>query len=331
MTRFRAVIAALLLGATAHAEGLTAARLGVLYNLDEPDGGAKALAYAQLRSIPVRNLAGVHAGNGGIRAVSGFDALRDSALNSLPSSVESLVLIWARPWAVGCMSVTSAFAAGYRAGFCEPGCADTTVNPLFDAEGWLPADTIGWWPAMLMPAGSVEDVRRLARRGMAADGTAPKGTVYLVTTKDGVRNIRAATYPGVVAAVGARVEVRRIDAAPGRAVDGALGYFTGAIFVDELPGIHFLPGAVADHLTSSGGMLDGGQQMSAGEWLRQGATASYGSVSEPCATLDKFPNVKVLMKHYLRGETVLEAYWKSVAMAGQGLFIGEPLARPFAH
>jgi hypothetical protein len=36
------------------------------------------------------------------------------------------------------------------------------------------------------------------------------------------------------------------------------------------------------------------------------------------------------MAHYLQGETLIEAYWKSVQMPGQGLFIGEPLARPFA-
>jgi hypothetical protein len=46
--------------------------------------------------------------------------------------------------------------------------------------------------------------------------------------------------------------------------------------------------------------------------------------------LEKFPNIGILMHHYLRGETIIEAYWKSVAMPGQGLFIGEPLARPFA-
>jgi len=33
----------------------------------------------------------------------------------------------------------------------------------------------------------------------------------------------------------------------------------------------------------------------------------------------------------LDGDTVLEAYWKSVEMPGQGLFIGEPLARPFGR
>jgi hypothetical protein len=36
------------------------------------------------------------------------------------------------------------------------------------------------------------------------------------------------------------------------------------------------------------------------------------------------------MAHYLQGETLIEAYWKSVQMPGQGVFIGEPLARPFA-
>jgi uncharacterized protein (TIGR03790 family) len=70
--------------------------------------------------------------------------------------------------------------------------------------------------------------------------------------------------------------------------------------------------------------------MSAIAWLEQGATASYGSISEPCNHVEKFPNISVLMSRYLRGETIMEAYWKSVAMPGQGLFVGEPLARPYA-
>ena len=70
-------------------------------------------------------------------------------------------------------------------------------------------------------------------------------------------------------------------------------------------------------------------QMAALEWLRQGATASYGTVSEPCNHLGKFPSPAVFLDHYLRGDSILEAYWKSVAMPGQGLFIGEPLAAPY--
>jgi uncharacterized protein (TIGR03790 family) len=90
------------------------------------------------------------------------------------------------------------------------------------------------------------------------------------------------------------------------------------------------PGAIADHLTSTGGVLAGGQQMPAVAWITQGATATYGTVTEPCNLLEKFPDIEVLLQHYVQGETALEAYWKSVAMPGQGLFIGEPLARPFA-
>lgn len=69
--------------------------------------------------------------------------------------------------------------------------------------------------------------------------------------------------------------------------------------------------------------------MSVLEWLEAGATASYGTVIEPCNFPGKFPNVPVAMRHYLDGETAIEAYWKSVLMPGQGLFVGDPLAAPF--
>jgi uncharacterized protein (TIGR03790 family) len=106
-------------------------------------------------------------------------------------------------------------------------------------------------------------------------------------------------------------------------------YFIGAAHVEELGTNRFLPGAVADHLTSFGGDLTGTSQMSSLRWLEAGATGSYGTVVEPCNVLGKFPNVGLLMRRYLDGETLLEAYWKSVAMPGQGLFIGDPLARPY--
>jgi hypothetical protein len=36
------------------------------------------------------------------------------------------------------------------------------------------------------------------------------------------------------------------------------------------------------------------------------------------------------MFHYASGASAIEAYWKSVAWPGEGVFVGEPLARPFA-
>lgn len=76
-------------------------------------------------------------------------------------------------------------------------------------------------------------------------------------------------------------------------------------------------------------MLTENIQTSAMEWLEAGATGSYGAVVEPCNYREKFPDVAVLIGRYAGGETLIEAYWKSVRMPGQGVFVGEPLARPF--
>ena len=106
--------------------------------------------------------------------------------------------------------------------------------------------------------------------------------------------------------------------------------FTGVARVAAMASNRFLDGAIADHLTSFGGvLLSGGGQTTALEWLEAGATGSYGTSSEPCNFRAKFPEVGVVMAHYLAGETLVEAYWKSVLMPGQGVFVGDPLARPF--
>jgi uncharacterized protein (TIGR03790 family) len=227
------------------------------------------------------------------------------------------------------MSVTTAFAAGYEDDFCAPGCTRTRPNPLFDSEGWLPADTVGWLPAMLLPAADETLAHRIIDRGVQADGTAPAGTVYLVRTQDPARNVRASEYADAVSLDGARVRIRFVQTPIRAHYDDIIAYFTGIARVAELPTLRFRPGAVADHLTSFGGILEAHDQMSVLDWLAQGATGSYGTVSEPCNIAGKFPSPAIFLDHYLHGETLLEAYWKSVAMPGQGLFVGEPLARPY--
>jgi uncharacterized protein (TIGR03790 family) len=183
---------------------------------------------------------------------------------------------------------------------------------------------------MLLPSNDAQLARKLIERGVASDGSAPAGTLYLVRTQDVARNIRAKTYTEVHRKLDGRLRIVELTLPAPRDIPDVIGYFTGAARVDELARIDFRPGAVADHLTSTGGILFGGDQMSALTWLGQGATGSYGSVSEPCNHLEKFPSAGVFFDHYSHGDTLLEAYWKSVAMPGQGLFIGEPLARPYA-
>lgn len=310
-----AITGVLVIG-TARPEGLTARRLGVLYNLDDAPSRQVALLYALQRGVPSENVVGVHLPNIPAMTPDEFASVRPAALDQLPARAQSLLLVWSKPYAVGCMSITAAFAAGYSPAFCQPGCAQTPRNPLYDGDGWLPADTVGWWPAMLMPSGDPILARTLILRGMAADNSEPAGTLYLVRTTDPVRNVRAETYDEVQMRLEHRVQIARLSA---------------PVLHAELPLIYFRSGAIADHLTSADGVLEGVDQMSALAWIQAGATATYGTVSEPCNSLGKFPNVDVLFEHYTRGETALEAYWKSVAMPGQGLFIGEPLARPFGQ
>jgi uncharacterized protein (TIGR03790 family) len=323
-------LAGTLLVFRAQAEGLNAERLGVLFNLDDAASRQVAVYYAEQRAIPRENVIGIHLPDSAVMTPEVFSPLRTRVLDQLPAAVQSLALVWSRPYAVGCMSITAAFAAGYRAAFCQPGCAVTPLNPLFNGDGWLPADTVGWWPAMLLPSADPVLARALIQRGIAADFSAPPGTLYLIRTADAARNVRAATYPDVALKLAHRLWIEQISTPIERDMPDVLGYFTGARQVAELPLVHFRAGALADHLTSTGGVLQGGTQMPALSWIAQGATASYGSVSEPCNILEKFPNLSVLFEHYTHGETALEAYWKSVAMPGQGLFIGEPLAQPFA-
>jgi uncharacterized protein (TIGR03790 family) len=319
-----------LLAFEAEAEGLTPERLGVIYNRDSAASTRTAEYYALRRRVPGRNVVGISLVDKAVIDRAQLLLLRKSVLAALPSDVQSLLLIWSKPYAVECMSITTAIAAGYQPGFCEPGCASTTSNPLYDASGWLPADTVGWLPAMLLPSEDEVLARAVIDRGIQSDGSAPGGTVYLVNTTDVVRNVRAAEYSDAEAALSGRVSVRELSEPVDRPPTDILAYFTGAKRVEELSRLAFRPGAAADHLTSAGGVLAGGGQMTSLEWLRQGATASYGTVSEPCNNAGKFPRPAVLLNHYLRGDTLLEAYWKSVAMPGQGLFIGEPLARPYA-
>jgi uncharacterized protein (TIGR03790 family) len=210
-------------------------------------------------------------------------------------------------------------------------CAPTRRLDYFDSAVTDPHRQLGLRPAMMLAGNNLEEVKRLIDRGIAADGSHPAGSAYLLVTADRARSVRALGYGEVFRVARPPIRPRRIEADWIEHEQDVLFYFTGTAWVRQLDSNRFLPGAVGDHLTSAGGQLDGQKQMPALAWLSAGATGSYGTVSEPCNFPEKFPRPAVLIDHYQRGETLLEAYWKSVASPGQGLFIGEPLARPFGE
>ncbi|MCT0208519.1 TIGR03790 family protein [Synechococcus sp. CS-1332] len=259
-----------------------------------------------------------------------FRRLKRTVDSQTPGHVQVYALAWAAPYRVGCQSITSAFTFGLDPRFCASGCRTTALSPLF-ARGDVrrPWDQLGVRPSMLLAATSLARARRLIQLGVASDGTAPPGTAYLLSTRDARRNTRAAGYGRIVAAMGSRFRVKVVASDALVGAQDVMAYFTGLAFPAGIRTNLYRPGAIADHLTSFGGQLTDSSQMSALRWLEAGATGSYGTVVEPCNFPAKFSDPGLLLTYYRRGDTLIESYWRSVAMPGQGVFIGEPLARPW--
>ena len=306
-------------------------QLAIVVNADDPQSKRIADYYQIKRVIPDENVIWVNlpADKKSIGRKK-FEQVYQQVKSSTPSHIQFYALAWSQPFKVGCMSITSAFAFGYDEAWCAKGCNSTRQSAYFNSATRKPYSELGIRPAMMLAGSSVEQARDMIDRGVAADASYPKGTAYLVSTSDKARNVRSHFYPLVVDKLGKRIniQVEETDALTGR--DDVLFYITGLAQVDRIDSNRYVNGAIADHLTSAGGVLFGGSQMSILRWLEAGATASYGTVVEPCAFPQKFPHPAIVIDRYTRGETLIEAYWKSVAWPGQGLFVGEPLAAPFA-
>ena len=312
-------------------DGLKPAQLAVVVNEKDPLSERIGAMYVRLRGVPPANLVRVAFDPGRTTIDPGTFTVQKRRMESqLPSGVQALALAWTAPYRVGCMSITSAFAFGYDRAYCAEGCQWTRPSSYAGSFSNKPYDDYAIRPAMLLAAADEKQAEALIRRGIAADGTLPKGTAYLVRTQDKARSTRAVLFAETARRFGYRLSIQMLDTEGVQNRNDVLLYQTGSVFVPDLTTNRYLPGAVSDHLTSFGGQLTDSRQMSALRWLEAGATGSYGTVVEPCAFTQKFPNSILFLDAYLRGETLIEAYWKSVLMPGQGVFIGEPLARPFA-
>ncbi len=254
----------------------------------------------------------------------------DEVRAKTPAHVQAYALAWTLPYSADCMSITTAFATGNDERYCaRKTCKPTQPSPYFNANTPRPWNDLKLRPAMLLAARDEAEGRALIERGIAADGSHPRGSAYLVSTSDEKRNVRARGFERAREILGHALPVKIVTADEIGAAQDVLFYFTGLRKVAGLERLRFLPGAIADHLTSYGGKLDSHKQMPAIEWLGAGATGSYGTVKEPCNYPQKFPLPGLAMARYLSGETLIESYWKSVAWPAEGVFIGEPLARPY--
>lgn len=326
----------LLLGSASHAQfiqpnqTLGPQQLALIINEEESASVELANRYALVRGIPERNLIRVRLpGKAKSITPEAFARLKAEIDAQLDQSIQAIVFVWTTPYQVGCNSLTAAYTLGYQAALCSSTCAPSQANLYFNSSSRHSFRDHGMRLSILLPTQPGGLGEALIERGTRADRSWPKGSAYFLRTSDTARNSRAHLFPtsGQISLPPLTLHNQEANALHDK--DDVMFYFTGSSHVSGLDSLRFLPGAIADHLTSFGGDLLGKEQMSSLRWLEAGATGTYGTVSEPCNHWQKFPHPGILLKHYLAGETLIESYWKSVAWPGQGLFIGEALASPY--
>jgi uncharacterized protein (TIGR03790 family) len=329
--------------------------IAVLVNDNDPQSVEVANYYQRVRKIPDQNMIHLSFDQNkiypGFTSSNGIDPAEFAALKAqvdaaVSADIQAFVISWSRPFRIARLnyystnySITSAFSFGIDSAYLTSNnCAATPLNRYYGSASTTPYTAFGIRPTMMLAGVSTASVKATIDKGVQAERSFPEGSGWFVRTTDSVRSApRLQDFQATVqswnrpdafamryfdhATNGGRSEVKNAN--------NILFYQTGAANVSGLNTNTYLPGALADHLTSAGGNLFGTEQMSALRWLEAGATASYGTVTEPCAHAEKFPAASVLVKNYFLGNTTVEAYTKSVRQPSQGVFVGDPLARPF--
>ncbi len=172
-------------------------------------------------------------------------------------------------------------------------------------------------------------VLRCLQRGRASDGTRPGGTVYFVTSADIRSRCRAWQFASAaleLQALGVRSVITNAYPAGGTDI---LGVMMGTATLPFPLGQGFLPGAMAEHLTSSAAVFHEPSQSKLSAWIEAGVTASAGAVTEPYSAWEKFPAAR-FYAHYASGCTMIESFFQAIRCPLQILLVGDPLACPWA-
>lgn len=176
---------------------------------------------------------------------------------------------------------------------------------------------------------TVAEVLNYLKSGVESDSTRPKKGIYFVKTDD---EQRSKPREWQFEATCAELKKRNLSAIITNKLPAdakhILGIMTGAKKIDTESLGSFAPGAMAEHLTSWAADFDKKSQTKISAWLRAGANASAGTVTEPYSIWTKFPHAR-FYSHYAAGCTILESFYQALASPYQALLVGEPLARPW--
>jgi uncharacterized protein (TIGR03790 family) len=267
---------------------------------------------------------------------------------NLTNQIEFVLLSMDLPYAVmgpdGINGITSALFYGFKPDTAAPPGLPTSCSLPEDsfnsyafselpfAEG--PPDTAAtnsFLAVMLTDSNSLAGAELILDRGVASDSSFPAQPVYLAKTSDAARNVRFYEFDNAIFETrihGGYAMIRTNS--DSTSFTNLLGFETGLTDFD-LPANAYVPGAIADNLTSFGGyLLENSGQSPLLAFLDAGATGSYGTVVEPCNYPQKFPNPLDYF-YQARGFCLAEAYYQSIQNPYEGVMVGEPLSAPFAR
>lgn len=353
------VLLVLLLGTPAALfAGGSAFRTLVVVNTNSADSVELGNYYAAAHGIPAHHICrlGVATNLATVNSNEFQSLLRSPitnhiAANGLAGQIDFLVLCQDIPTRVRNVEGVSASlfygfknAPGYNEGGIGCNLPDYAFNTFYRAErAFRSADSwnaTNGWVAFHLIASNLATAKLVVDRGAAAQSSFPAAAAYLFIQGDAPRGVREQLFPNT------QFSFASLPGLPAACTIGT--YYTTLSGQTNVIGYHdgygtiaglirtnntWLSGTYADHMTSYGGRIENFTNATGHstilDWMGIGATASYGTVAEPCNYLEKFPD-PLMALYYARGFTIGESYAMAVAAPYQGLFAGDPLAAPFA-
>ena len=333
----------------------------VIVNQNSPDSVELGNYYCEQRGVPPQNLLRVNWAGGSVNWTRAeFEATLRTPLNAmlaaraLTNQIDYVLLSMDLPYRVsqdtgssatsGYNSTTSALFYGFKPDGCTtcpaglPSCnlAPTTGNLYAGTEAiyrQTPPNgaSSNNWMVMMLTSSNLPLAKVLVDRGVVSDSSFPTQAVYLAKTFDPIRTVRYLAFDDAIfdARVRGNYSILTTNISSTVGLNGLLGFENGVQLHTVTPNA-FVPGALADNLTSySGSLFENSDHTDALDYIIAGATASYGTVVEPCAYPEKFASPRNYF-YQSRGFSAAECYYLSLTNPYQGILVGEPLAAPFA-
>lgn len=312
--------------------------------------------YCEKRGVPPQNLIRINWAGGNVNWTRAeFEsALRipvttNLAARQLTNQIDYVVLCMDIPYRVTNTTVnvpnnfnatTAALFYGFKDNPTDPmqfcSLANATTNlyagseTIFRQTPPISASSNSWL-TFLLTATNLSKAKALVDLGVVSDASFPTQRVFITKSYDPARNIRFLQADGAILNTRLRgnYEVVLTNTYTTSGLGPLLGFQNGVQQFNMFsPPV--VPGAMMDNLTSfSGFLFEVSGHTTAMDFINNGATASYGTIIEPCAYPDKFPTPQ---NHFYqaRGFSIGECYYQSVTNPYQGILVGEPLAAPFA-